>query len=240
MSRLEASVASAGYGALRVLGPVQIAVETGQLLVVLGPNGAGKSTALRAILGMVTSQKRRLTLDGTDLSALPAWRLPSCGVCLVPDGARTFPNLTVLDNLRGAYLAVAGRRAIPPEQTLLDQVFGFFPVLAARRSTVSGAFSGGQRQMLAVGRALMAAPRALLLDEPSAGLAPRIVEELFETLGAIKRSSGCAIVMAEQNVGLATQVADQCILLEEGEVALAGPMADIVQHERLRTAYLGL
>jgi branched-chain amino acid transport system ATP-binding protein len=236
MSRLEASLSSAGYGALRVLGPVQVAVESGQLLVVLGPNGAGKSTALRAILGMVTSQGRRLTLNGTDLSALPAWRLPSHGVCLVPDGARTFPNLTVLDNLRGAYLAVAGRRTIPPEHALLDQVFSFFPVLAARRSTVSGTFSGGQRQMLA----LMAAPRALLLDEPSAGLAPRIVEELFETLGAIKRSSGCAIVMAEQNVGLATQVADQCIVLEEGEVALTGPMAEIVQHERLRTAYLGL
>lgn len=240
MSRFRAAVASAGYGALKVLGPVQVAVEAGQMLVVLGSNGAGKSTALRAMLGAVASQGRQLALDGNDLSSLPVWRLPSQGICFVPDGARTFPNLTVLDNLHGAYAAVSRRPSLPPERRLLEQVFAYFPVLAQRQGAVSGTFSGGQRQMLALGRALMAAPLALLLDEPSAGLAPRIVEELFETLAAIKRESGCAIVMAEQNVGLATGLADQCIVLEEGSVALAGPMADVARHDRLRTAYLGL
>ncbi len=240
MSRFEAMLSSAGYGTLRVLGPLHVSVASGQMLVVLGSNGAGKSTALRALIGTVVSQGRRLMLDGLDLSALAAWRLPAQGVCLVPDGARTFANLTVLDNLRGAYLAVSRRPGLPPERALLDRVFAFFPVLADRRRSISGTFSGGQRQMLAIGRALMTAPGALLLDEPSAGLAPRVVEELFEALAGIKRSSGCAIVMAEQNVGYAAEVADHCIVLEEGKVALAGPMTDIAQHDRLRSAYLGL
>jgi len=239
MTRFAAGLANAGYGRLKVLGAMNIAAETGQMLVVLGSNGAGKTTALKAVMGTVASEGRRLTLDGADLGALPSWRLPLQGVVLVPDGARCFQNLSILDNLRGARLALTGAGRKPVEE-LLEQVFGFFPFLRQRSASIAGTLSGGQRQMLAIGRALMGEPRALLLDEPSAGLAPKIVEELFESLAEIKRRQGCAIVMAEQNVGYATQVADHCIVLEEGRVALAGPMAEVVQHERLRTAYLGL
>jgi branched-chain amino acid transport system ATP-binding protein len=239
MTRFAASLANAGYGRLKVLGAMNIAAESGQMLVVLGSNGAGKTTALKAVMGTVASEGRRLTLDGADLGALPSWRLPLRGVVLVPDGARCFQNLSILDNLRGARLALTGADRKPVEE-LLEQVFGFFPFLRQRSASIAGTLSGGQRQMLAIGRALMGEPRALLLDEPSAGLAPKIVEELFESLAEIKRRQGCAIVMAEQNVGYATQVADHCIVLEEGRVALAGPMAEVVQHERLRTAYLGL
>ncbi len=240
MNRFEAAIGSASYGRLKVLGRVELALEGGDMLVVLGANGAGKTTTLRAIVGAVASTERRLRLDAADLSSLAAWRLAGQGIALVPDGARTFPNLSVLDNLRGAYIAGTGSRSVPPEAELLERVLAYFPVLRDKRPSLSGTLSGGQRQMLAVGRALMTAPRVLLLDEPSAGLAPKIVEELFDVLGAIKRESSCAIVMAEQNVGYATQIADRCIVLDEGEVTLAGAMGDIVRDERLRTAYLGL
>ncbi len=239
MRQFAAQLGSAGYGRLKVLGALDVVVRSGQMLVILGSNGAGKTTALKAIMGTVASEGRRVVLDDTDLSRHPSWRLPVMGVVLVPDGARCFPNLSILDNLRGARLAVGGR-VRTAEADLLEGVFRFFPVLGQRSASMAGTLSGGQRQMLAIGRALMTEPRALLLDEPSAGLAPRIVEELFMSLGEIKRRQGCAIVMAEQNVGYATQVADDCVVLEEGRAALAGRMADVVQHERLRTAYLGL
>ncbi len=240
MSRFQAALGGASYGRLQVLGGIDLAVNEGDLLVVLGSNGAGKTTALRAIIGTVASSGRRIMLDGQDLSGLQPFMLPGRGVSLVPDGARCFPNLTVLDNLRGAYVAASGHRTLPEMNGLLEQVYGYFPILRERRSQAAGTMSGGQRQMLAVGRALMTAPRALLLDEPSAGLAPKIVEELFGTLAEIKRNSGCAIVMAEQNVGYATQIADHCIVLEEGRVALSGPMAEVVESDELRSAYLGL
>ena len=241
MSRFEAKLAGASYGRLQVLGEVEIIVREGEMLVVLGSNGAGKTTALRAILGTVASTGRHLSLDGVDMSGLAPWRLPALGISLVPDGARCFPNLSVLDNLRGAHVAASrGGRSLPEPGQLIEEVYGYFPVLRDRRSQTAGTMSGGQRQMLAVGRALMTSPRALLLDEPSAGLAPKIVEELFATLAEIKRVSGCAIVMAEQNVGYATRIADQCLVLEEGRVSLAGPMAEIAGRAELASAYLGL
>jgi branched-chain amino acid transport system ATP-binding protein len=239
MSRFAASLSGAFYGRLQVLENISVAAESGQMLVVLGANGAGKTTTLKAIMGVVASAGRRVALDERELTSLASWRLPTAGVVLVPDGARCFASLSILDNLRGARVALsgAGRRGMAE---LLDGVFSIFPVLGERAGSLAGVLSGGQRQMLAVGRALMAEPRALLLDEPSAGLAPRAVEELFVALADIKRRQGCAIVMAEQNVGYATAVADHCIVLEEGHVALTGPMADIIHHERLRSAYLGL
>ena len=239
MRRFSATLASAGYGRLKVLGALDIAADAGQMLVVLGSNGAGKTTALKAIMGTITSEGRRLSLDGRELADLPAWRLPRHGVVLVPDGARCFQNLSILENLHGAHVAVA-RAGKRPAEELLDHVFALFPILRERSASPAGTLSGGQRQMLAVGRALMADPRALLLDEPSAGLAPKVVEELFVALAEIKRRQRCAIIMAEQNVGYAARVADDCVVLEDGRVALAGPMQDVVQHERLRTAYLGL
>jgi branched-chain amino acid transport system ATP-binding protein len=240
MSRFKASIAGASYGRLQVVHGIELSVPTGELLVLLGSNGAGKTTTLRAFIGTVASTGRHLSLDGADLSAVASWRLPSLGVSLVPDGARCFPSLSVLDNLRGAHVAASGARALPEMAGVLEQIYAYFPVLRDRQSQIAGTMSGGQRQMLAVGRALMTAPRVLLLDEPSAGLAPRIVEELFEALAEIKRDSGCAIIMAEQNVGYASRIADQCFVLEEGRVALSGAFSDIAGRPELATAYLGL
>ncbi|MBP2307555.1 ATP-binding cassette domain-containing protein [Azospirillum melinis] len=240
MSRFVGRIGGASYDRLRVLHQLDIAVESGHMLVILGSNGAGKTTALRALAGTVATSGRHLALDGEDLSGCAPWQLPAHGVVLVPDGARCFPNLSVEDNLLGAHGASAGRRRQAPYGQLRDMVCGYFPILRDRSRQIAGTMSGGQRQMLAIGRALMAEPSALILDEPSAGLAPIVVEELFVTLAKIKRETGCAIVMAEQNVGYATHIADHCVVLEEGRTALSGPMAEVVNHQKLRSAYLGI
>ena len=216
MTAFSAEIAGAGYGRLVVVERVAFAVDRGEMAVVLGPNGAGKTTTLRALFGTVSCRSRSLSLDGEALERLPSWKLPRRGAIFVPDGARCFPNLSVQDNLRGAYLATHPGAAIAAGARLFGSVHDLFPILRERADQTAGTMSGGQRQMLAVGRALMAEPKVLVLDEPSAGLAPKIVEDLFEALGRIKAESGCAIVMAEQNVGYAARVADHCIVLEEG------------------------
>ena len=240
MSGFVAEIAGSRYGALTVVDKVTLRVEPGGMTVLLGSNGAGKTTTLRSVVGVVATARRAVRLDGKDLSALPSWRLPSEGVVLVPDGARCFPNVSVYDNLRGAYSATHRKQSAPDLKRLYDEVVSFFPVLGQRAQQISGTMSGGQRQMLAIARALMAEPRVLLLDEPSAGLAPKIVEELFETLGKIKGERGCSVILAEQNAGYATQFAGDCIVLGEGKVVLSGPINTVLRDERLRTAYLGL
>lgn len=239
MTHFAATVSGVRYGKLAVLGEVSVEASDGQMMVILGSNGAGKSTALRGLAGVLDCDRRELVLDGKRIDSLPAHCLPRAGVALVPDGARCFPNLTILDNLRGAFVAGNGGRG-RRYQVLLDEVIQLFPVLKERSHQLAGTMSGGQRQMLAVGRALMVEPRVLLLDEPSAGLAPIIVEHLFDALLRIKNERGCAIVMAEQSVGHALRVADTCLVLEEGQTVLSGPIEAVADDERLRSAYLGL
>ncbi|MFI5025081.1 MAG: ABC transporter ATP-binding protein [Alphaproteobacteria bacterium] len=240
MTHFAVELAGASYGRLKVISTVAFEVASGEMLVVLGSNGAGKSTTLRAVMGVIACERRSLVLDGAELAGLAPWRLPGRGVVLVPDGSRCYPNLSVLDNLRGAYVATHARAREAGFLAELEVAFELFPVLRERRAVAAGALSGGQRQMVAVARALMAEPRVLLLDEPSAGLAPKVVEELFAALAKIKAGRGCAIVMAEQNVGYAMRVADHCLVLEEGHVALRGPVAEVVQRAELRSVYLGL
>ena len=240
MNRFQVSIEKAGYGDLMVVPHLDFAVDGGELLVLLGPNGAGKTTSLRALVGTVDVGRRALHLDGRDLSGLSSWQLAHAGVAFVPDGARCFANATVEENLRGAFEALRPRGAQAERRQLLDTVFGLFPILQQRQGQLAGSMSGGQRQMLAIARALMIEPKVLILDEPSAGLAPKLVEELFEALGRIKRAAGCAIVMAEQNFAAAMGIADTCLVLDEGHVALAGPIAEVRHNERLRVAYLGL
>lgn len=240
MKTFEVSVEGSRYGNLTVLEKVSFMLSSGGMLVLLGSNGAGKTTTLRSIMGTVETAQRRVIFDGQDLTRLPTWKLASRGVLMVPDGARCFPNVSVIDNLRGAYSATHGRFEESECRHLLDEVIGFFPILGDRFRQISGTMSGGQRQMLAVGRALMAQPKVLVLDEPSAGLAPIIVEELYDVLGKIKQDRDCAIVLAEQNASYATQFGGECIVLSEGRVVLAGSMQDVLADEKLRTAYLGL
>jgi branched-chain amino acid transport system ATP-binding protein len=240
MNRFQARIERAGYGDLVVLPHLEFEVSGGELLVLLGPNGAGKTTSLRALVGSADVAQRTIRLDDRDLSGLSAWELARAGLAFVPDGARCFSNATVEENLRGAFEALRPRGAHAERQRLFELVFDLFPVLHERLGQLAGSMSGGQRQMLAIGRALMIEPRVLVLDEPSAGLAPKLVEELFEALGRIKATSGCAIVMAEQNFAAAMSIADTCLVLDEGHVVLTGPIEEVRHNERLRVAYLGM
>jgi branched-chain amino acid transport system ATP-binding protein len=240
VNHFEVTIEGAGYGELTVVPSLSLQVSGGELLVLLGPNGAGKTTSLRALIGTVETQRRSLRLDGDDLSTRSAWQLARARIAFVPDGARCFANVSVEENLRGAAEAVSPGASEAERQRLLDQVFELFPILRERNRQLAGSMSGGQRQMLAIGRALMIEPRVLVLDEPSAGLAPKLVEELFEALGRIKKASSCAIVMAEQNFAAAMSVADTCVVLNEGHIALTGTMQEVAGNEKLRVAYLGL
>ncbi|MGB3389695.1 MAG: ABC transporter ATP-binding protein [Pseudaminobacter sp.] len=240
MNRFDVALAGAGYGALTIVPELSLNVSGGEVMVLLGSNGAGKTTSLRAVVGTVRTTSRSVKLDGEDLSSLSAWQLARRAIAFVPDGARCFANASVIDNLTGALEALKPK-ATPGERKLLfDRVFDLFPILHERRRQLAGSMSGGQRQMLAISRALMIEPRVMILDEPSAGLAPKLVEEVFEALGRIKAASGCAILMAEQNVAAAMSIADRCLILSEGRVMLQGNIDDVRNDERLRVAYLGL
>ena len=236
MSHFEAEIEGAAYGELPVLESLQLKADRGHVTAVLGANGAGKSTALLAVVGLVRSAVRRIVLGGQDISRLSTSRLARSGVCLVPDGAQCFPSLTVQENLLGAAAFVHGRTGASNER--LSLVEETFPVLSARRDQKAGTMSGGERKMLAVGRALMAEPQVLLIDEPSAGLAPIVCEELFEALGQIGRSGACALIVAEQNFELASSIADQVLVLDRGRVTAASATSDVSLAD-MRAAYLG-
>ena len=205
-------------------------------MAILGANGAGKSTALLAVVGLVKCGVRRIVLGDRDVSRLSTSRLARNGVCLVPDGAKCFPSLTVEENLLGAAAVVQGRNTSAADR--LTFVEDMFPMLAARRDQKAGTMSGGERQMLAVGRALMMEPQVLLIDEPSAGLAPIVCEELFDTLGTIGRSGSCALIVAEQNFELASSIADRVLVLDRGRVTNSSATSEVNLAE-MRAAYLG-
>src|SRR5690606_18525434 len=199
-----------GYGALTVVPKLALDTSGGEVLVLLGSNGAGKTTSLRAIVGTVRTSARTVRLDGEELSGLNAWQLARRAIAFVPDGARCFANASVIDNLSGVLGALKPRATETERTRLFEMVFDLFPVLRERRQQLAGSMSGGQRQMLAIARGLMMDPRVMILDEPSAGLAPKLVDEVFEALGRIKAANACAVVMAEQNVAAAMTIADRC------------------------------
>jgi branched-chain amino acid transport system ATP-binding protein len=224
------------YGAAPALLDVSLAIGQGETVCVVGPNGAGKTTLINAIAGLHRIESGSLRLEGRELSRLPAHRFCDQGIAIVPEGRRLFANMTVRENLElGAYRRGArARRA-----RSLERVCTLFPVLAERLEARAGALSGGQQQMVAIGRALMAEPRLLLLDEPSLGLAPLIVSALFETIRTIA-ASGVTMLLVEQNVALALEVASRAYVLEEGRIAAAGSPAELRRRPEIRRAYLGL
>ena len=232
---LEIRGLEAGYGDVPVLSNVTVSIAAGEIVALLGPNGAGKSTLLNCVAGLVRPWAGTIRWDGRDLRALDTHLVVERGVALVPEGRRLFGGLTVQDNLElGAFAprAWAGRRAA------LERVYTLFPVLAERRRTAVQALSGGQQQMVAVGRALMASPRLLMLDEPSLGLAPRLVAAILEALVAINRD-GVAIFLVEQNVPAALSLAHRGYLLEGGRIVGEGSGAGLMANEHVRRAYLG-
>jgi branched-chain amino acid transport system ATP-binding protein len=227
---------SSGYGRAQVLWEVSLTVDDGEVVALLGPNGAGKTTLVSAICGVVPPWSGAVMLDGSDLTTTRAHHLSELGVAVVPEGRRVFPEMSVADNLDvGAY----NRRARPARHQRLERVLTIFPRLAERRRQLAGSLSGGEQQMLAIGRALMSDPSLLLLDEPSLGLAPIVVEAIFEVLRELN-GEGLSMLLVEQNAIDALDLAARGYVLEEGKVVGEGSSADLLADERLRQAYLGL
>jgi branched-chain amino acid transport system ATP-binding protein len=225
---------SVSYGRTQAVNGVSLEVAKGALVTILGANGAGKSTLLNAIMGILPATGS-IRFEGRALEQLPLETRVACGLSLVPERRELFPDLSVDDNLR---LGGFRRRRVEREQTL-DGVYTQFPRLKERHRQLAGTLSGGERQMLAMGRAIMAQPKLLMLDEPSLGLAPRIVGEVFQRLIAL-RENGVSILLVEQNARAALQVADYAYVLELGSITKQGPAAEIANDERLIESYLGL
>ncbi|HSV60970.1 MAG TPA: ABC transporter ATP-binding protein [Variovorax sp.] len=225
----------ARYGAVKVLHGMDFAVEQGGITTILGANGAGKTTTLRAVCGMVKTEGE-IVFDGQRIDGRGTENIVRLGVAHVPDGRGTFVNLSVDENLRlGAYT----RRDKAQVEQDFERIYGYFPRLRERRRQQAGTLSGGEQQMLAVSRALMLRPRLMLLDEPSFGLAPRIVQELFEIFREINRSDRVSMLLVEQNAALALKLADHAYLLETGRVVISGPAEVIRNDESVRRSYLG-
>jgi branched-chain amino acid transport system ATP-binding protein len=231
----EAEDVHVAYGRVEAVRGVSFSLAAGQIVTVIGPNGAGKTTLLSALMGLLPA-RGKIRFDGADMSALEVEDRVERGMCLVPEQRALFADMTVADNLLlGAYPHRRDRSGL---RRRLDEVYGLFPQLAARRGQSAGTLSGGERQMLALGRALMSRPRLLLLDEPSLGLAPLVVREIFRAIIGL-RARGVAILLVEQNARAALECADYGYVLETGEIALHGPAAELLRDPRLAALYLG-
>jgi branched-chain amino acid transport system ATP-binding protein len=226
---------SAGYGDVRVLHDLSLEVQEGEVVALVGANGAGKTTTMRTISGLLRPAAGRIDFLDRRIDRLSPARIVELGVVQVPEGRKVFPSMTVRENLElGSY-----RRARSSRAESLERVFGMFPILHERQAQAAGTLSGGEQQMLAIGRALMARPRLIMLDEPSLGLAPRIVFEIFETIRAI-RAEGLTVLLVEQNVQQSLRLADRGYVLENGRVALSGTGPELLASEHTRRAYLGI
>jgi branched-chain amino acid transport system ATP-binding protein len=233
---LELNAIDAGYGSFQALFGVSLEVKAGEAVGVIGPNGAGKTTLMRTISGLIRPHLGSITMDGVDVLATPAHRIVSLGIAHVPEHRRLFPRLSVSDNLKmGAYMPAA--RGHFTER--LEFVFDLFPRLKERRHQMAGTMSGGEQQMCAIGRALMSSPKLLLLDEPSAGLAPVVVQQVFELVKRI-RGSGLTVLIVEQNVQQVLRVVDRAYLLEAGSIRASGTAAEMLRTDTVKQAYLGV
>ena len=228
---------TAGYGPVTVLREVTLTAREGDLVTVLGANGSGKSTLLSAIVGLLPPRAGRVTFAGQDITGRTPEAIARQHLVMVPEGRQLFGPMSVADNLLlGAHCRRGSRRVLADK---LERVFSLFPVLRERARLPAASLSGGQQQMLAIGRALMAEPKMLLLDEPSLGLAPLVTRQLFDTLRVL-HSSGVSILLVEQNARMALELADRAYVMERGSVTVEGPAAEMLEDERVQAAYLGL
>jgi branched-chain amino acid transport system ATP-binding protein len=233
---LKVSGLSVVYGGLHALERVTLEVRVGEFVTMVGPNGAGKTTLLKAVSGSVPAADGRVEYQGRDVGRLPAAARARLGIGHVPEGRKVFPSLTVLENLEmGSYRREAKRRRAES----LEQVFALFPILRDRTGQLAGALSGGQQQMLALGRGLMAQPDLLLLDEPSQGLAPRLVETIFEAIAEMRRQRRLTILLVEQRVVEAVELCDRAYVIETGRIVLEGERETLLEDPRVQRAYLG-
>jgi branched-chain amino acid transport system ATP-binding protein len=233
---LTVSQLTVSYGSFQAVRDVNLEVREGELVVLLGANGAGKTSVFRAISGLARADRgSRVEFAGRDLSSLPPRAIVDAGLSHCPEGRKLFPALSVLTNLRlGAYRCRDGAEV----ERRLARVMALFPVLSERTGSAAGSLSGGQQQMVAIGRALMAAPRMLLLDEPSVSLAPKVVRQVLETVAEVNRA-GTMVLLAEQNAHAALEIAHRGYVIESGRVVLEGRAADLMTHDEVRRAYMG-
>ena len=225
-----------GYGKAQVLKKVNISLEKGEIVALIGANGAGKTTSLRCITGIIKPWEGTIKFNNQKIDALEPYEIVSLGISYCPEGRDIFANLSVYENLKvGGYL-VKDRREF---KSNLNRIYELFPRLQERRNQIAGSLSGGEQQMLAIGRALMSTPSVLLLDEPSLGLAPIIMESIFETIKQVN-SSGTSILLVEQNVSLALDLAERAYVLEKGEIKLSGEGKDLRESEYVKNSYLGI
>jgi branched-chain amino acid transport system ATP-binding protein len=233
---LEIKNLQVSYGAIPALHGISLSVKAGSIVTLIGANGAGKTTALKAISGLLKPKTGEILYEGKNIAGLPPHHIVKLGLSHVPEGRMIFTNLTVLENLQlGAYLE-KDRRVIRRE---LEHVFGLFPRLQERQPQLAGTLSGGEQQMLAIGRALMGRPRLLLLDEPSLGLAPLLIKTIFEKIVEINREQGLTVLLVEQNANLALEISHFGYVLETGRIALSGESASLRQNPQVQSAYLG-
>ena len=225
------------YGGLRALAGVSLEVGAGQFVAVVGPNGAGKTTLFKAISGTVAPGAGRITFEGRDLLALGPAERPHLGIAHVPEGRKVFGAMTVLENLEMGATTKAGQAGWKAN---LERIYALFPVLAERRGQYAGTLSGGQQQMLAIGRGMASAPKLLMLDEPSMGLAPVVADAIFEAVEQLHREHGLTILLVEQRVAEAIEHCDHGYVLETGRVALSGTVRQLSADDRVRQAYLGM
>ena len=233
---LEIKILAVSYGAINALHGISLSVEQGKIVTLIGSNGAGKSTTLRAISGLIKPKSGEIRYESASIAGLPPHEIVRRGLCHVPEGRMIFANLTVMENLRmGAYLQT-NKASIRRE---LEVVLATFPRLRERERQIAGTLSGGEQQMLAIGRALMGKPRFLLLDEPSLGIAPLLVKTIFEKIVEINRTQGITILLVEQNANLALEISHYGYVLETGRIILADDSAKLRQNPQVKSAYLG-
>jgi branched-chain amino acid transport system ATP-binding protein len=233
---LEARNLYVGYGDAPAVWDVSLDVGGGEIVSVIGPNGAGKTTLINAIAGLLRCRRGSLRFDGADMTRVSPHAYCGHGIALVPEGRRLFARMSVEENLElGCYL----RQARSARAQSLERIYGLFPILRDKRRQPAGELSGGQQQMVAIGRALMARPRIVLFDEPSLGLAPAIVDAMFETIARV-RDEGAAVLLVEQNVLKALEIADRAYVLEQGRIVAQGLPADLFKQPQIREAYLGV
>ncbi len=236
MSLLSVEQLDTAYGVVQVTRDVSLTVDEGEIVTIIGPNGAGKSTILRAISGLLKPRRGTISFNGRNVTGLPADRMAALGVVMVPEGRRIFGDLTVRENLRiGAYC----RKDEDAIERDIAQMESYFDILAKKRDAKGSALSGGQQQMLAIARGLMARPRVLILDEPSLGLAPVMVRDLRSVIGAVRDTFGAAVLLVEQNASLALAVAERGYLLQHGRIVASGLIGELRESSLMRELYFG-
>ena len=236
MSELDIERIESGYGSVQILWGTSLKLRAGKLTTLVGSNGAGKTTLLRAVVGLLPVWKGTIRLDGNDMTRLAAHDKAQLGVVMIPEGRQLFSTMTVTENLE---MGATPGHARPAMRSTIDEVFGLFPRLAERKAQLAGTLSGGEQQMLAIGRGLMAKPSVLIFDEPSLGLSPLFVLNLFEIIAGLKKR-GLTMLLVEQNVQMALAVSDDAYVMTNGKIEIEGPAREIRGMESVRKAYLGL